>query len=218
MMRDLKKKKSKNVKPVDDTPITLIDKIPKPTKTEKLITDELEASGRVLSMDTVQRLAARVDKLKIPRKFIKKLVLRTVEKFDESRVDPHVSVGIISAQSIGEPGTQMTMRTFHYAGVAEISVTLGLPRLIEIVDARRTPSTPMMEIHLAKNAKDIDFAKEVANKIEETYLGDVAEIETDIQKLQVTVSITYDKMKEKGLKEKDLFEKISEIKMTKAVK
>jgi len=41
----------------------------------------------------------------------------------------------------------MTMRTFHYAGVAEMNVTLGLPRLIEIVDARRVPSTPIMEIH-----------------------------------------------------------------------
>ncbi len=58
---------------------------------------------------------------------------------------------MVAAQSIGEPGTQMTMRTFHYAGVAEIDVTLGLPRLIEIVDARREPSTPMMTIHLARH-------------------------------------------------------------------
>ena len=43
----------------------------------------------------------------------------------------------IAAQSVGEPGTQMTMRTFHYAGVMELNVTLGLPRLIEIVDARK---------------------------------------------------------------------------------
>ena len=42
----------------------------------------------------------------------------------------------------------MTMRTFHYAGVAEMNVTLGLPRLIEIVDARRIPKTPIMEVYL----------------------------------------------------------------------
>ncbi len=52
---------------------------------------------------------------------------------------------MVAAQSIGEPGTQMTLRTFHFAGVREMNVTLGLPRLIEIVDARRNPSTPNNE-------------------------------------------------------------------------
>ena len=61
-----------------------------------------------------------------------------------------VAPASLAAQSIGEPGTQMTMRTFHYAGVAEINVTLGLPRLIEIVDARRVPSTPMMSVYVGR--------------------------------------------------------------------
>jgi len=65
-----------------------------------------------------------------------------VADYERSRVEPCEAVGVVAAQSIGEPGTQMTMRTFHYAGVAEINVTLGLPRLIEIVDARKIPSTP----------------------------------------------------------------------------
>jgi DNA-directed RNA polymerase, subunit A" (EC 2.7.7.6) len=65
-------------------------------------------------------------------------------------------VGIIAAQSIGEPGTQMTMRTFHFAGVREMNVTLGLPRLIEIVDARRIPSTPSMTIYLKKEFSKSD--------------------------------------------------------------
>ncbi len=54
-------------------------------------------------------------------------------------MQPGEPVGIVAAQSIGEPGTQMTLRTFHFAGVRELNVTLGLPRLIEIVDARKTP-------------------------------------------------------------------------------
>ena len=66
----------------------------------------------------------------------------------ETRIDPLDPVGTVSAQSIGEPGTQMTMNTFHYAGVAEMDVTQGLPRLIELVDARKTPDTPMMTVHL----------------------------------------------------------------------
>ncbi|MFB6198122.1 MAG: DNA-directed RNA polymerase subunit A'', partial [Halobacteriaceae archaeon] len=70
------------------------------------------------------------------------------ERYQETRVDPLDPVGTVSAQSIGEPGTQMTMNTFHYAGVAEIDVTQGLPRLIELVDARKEPDTPMMTVHL----------------------------------------------------------------------
>ncbi|PSQ60548.1 DNA-directed RNA polymerase subunit A'', partial [Halobacteriales archaeon SW_7_71_33] len=76
-------------------------------------------------------------------------IVRAVEhRYEETRVDPLDPVGTVSAQSIGEPGTQMTMNTFHYAGVAEIDVTQGLPRLIELVDARKEPDTPMMTVHL----------------------------------------------------------------------
>ena len=64
----------------------------------------------------------------------------------KASIDPYEAAGIITAQSIGEPGTQMTMRTFHYAGVATVNVTQGLPRIIEIVDARKVPNTPTMTI------------------------------------------------------------------------
>ena len=67
---------------------------------------------------------------------MKSVIKETKAMLAESRVDPHEAVGITTAQSIGEPGTQMTMRTFHYAGVATVNVTQGLPRVIEIVDAR----------------------------------------------------------------------------------
>jgi DNA-directed RNA polymerase subunit A" len=83
----------------------------------------------------------------------------TKNVYKRSKVEPCEAVGTIAAQSIGEPGTQMTMRTFHYAGVADINVTLGLPRLIEIVDARKVPDTPMMTIYIdAESANDRDKA------------------------------------------------------------
>ena len=65
----------------------------------------------------------------------KQILDRVIKEYKSTRIEPCEAVGVIAAQSIGEPGTQMTMRTFHYAGVAEINVTLGLPRLIEIMDA-----------------------------------------------------------------------------------
>jgi len=85
-----------------------------------------------------------------------------------TRIEPCEAVGVIAAQSIGEPGTQMTMRTFHYAGVAEINVTLGLPRLIEIMDARKEPSTPTMTVFLEPEfGIDRDKAREVSWQIEQ---------------------------------------------------
>ncbi len=77
---------------------------------------------------------------------------------------------------MGEPGTQMTLRTFHYAGVREQNVTLGLPRLIEIVDARRTPSTPIMSIYLdKKHRKSKEKATRVAREIICSNLEDIAQ-------------------------------------------
>lgn len=86
--------------------------------------------------------------------------------YNKAKVEPGQAVGIITAQSIGEPGTQMTLRTFHFAGIKERNVTLGLPRLIELVDARKKPVTPTMDIYLDEESKKsrekaIDVAKHV---------------------------------------------------------
>ncbi|MFQ6095096.1 MAG: DNA-directed RNA polymerase subunit A' [Candidatus Bathyarchaeia archaeon] len=99
----------------------------------------------------------------------------TLENYKRALVEPGEAIGTVAAQSIGEPGTQMTLRTFHYAGVREQNVTLGLPRLIEIVDARRKPSTPIMTIHLdGEHRKDKERATEVARRILYTTLKDLA--------------------------------------------
>ncbi|NLD56708.1 MAG: DNA-directed RNA polymerase subunit A'', partial [Methanomicrobiales archaeon] len=97
----------------------------------------------------------------------KQILDRVHEEYQSTRIEACEAVGIIAAQSIGEPGTQMTMRTFHYAGVAEINVTLGLPRLIEIMDARKEPSTPTMTVYLeTEYSNDRDRAREVSWQIE----------------------------------------------------
>jgi DNA-directed RNA polymerase subunit A" len=86
----------------------------------------------------------------------------------ESRFEPGEAIGIIGAQSISEPATQMTMRTYHFAGTAGIRVTYGLPRLMEIFDAKKDPETPMMTIFLKKefnNANDATkFAEDIIEK------------------------------------------------------
>ncbi len=102
-----------------------------------------------------------------------KLVEKVKDIYEKSKYEPGEAIGVVTAQSISEPATQMTMRTYHVAGAAEIKVTLGLPRLIEIFDARRQPSTPMMKIHLKKDYNTREKAKEIANKIRELKVEDV---------------------------------------------
>src|SRR3989338_5287942 len=79
---------------------------------------------------------------------LKQILEQTVAEYNESKADPGECIGNISAESIGEPSTKMTLNTFHFAGVAEMNVTVGLPRIIEILDGRKEISTPMMEIYL----------------------------------------------------------------------
>ena len=88
-------------------------------------------------------------------------------------ISPGEAIGIITAQSFGEPSTQMALNTFHFAGVSEMQVTSGLPRLIEIFDARRTPSTPTMEIYLDKQYNNEKNSRTIAEKIQEIKLKDI---------------------------------------------
>ncbi|OIO66753.1 hypothetical protein AUJ68_00225 [Candidatus Woesearchaeota archaeon CG1_02_57_44] len=89
------------------------------------------------------------------------------------QVEPGESVGLVAAESIGEPGTQMTLNTFHFAGVSEMNITVGLPRIIEILDGRKTISTPMMEIFLKKPHNNGKNIRELAMQIKMTTLQDL---------------------------------------------
>ncbi|WP_135805780.1 DNA-directed RNA polymerase subunit A'' [Halorussus marinus] len=124
---------------------------------------------------------------------------KAVEKqYLDTRVDPLDPVGTVSAQSIGEPGTQMTMNTFHYAGVAEIDVTQGLPRLIELVDARKTPDTPMMTVHLEDEyAVDREKAHEVVWQIEATKILALGDISTNVADMIVSIDLNEDTLDER---------------------
>jgi DNA-directed RNA polymerase subunit A" len=97
----------------------------------------------------------------------KKLEEEVKKRFINSKVEPGEVIGIIAAQSISEPATQMTMRTYHFAGTAGIKVTYGLPRLIEIFDAKKELETPMMTIYLKKQFNSMDVAKKIGEEIVE---------------------------------------------------
>jgi DNA-directed RNA polymerase subunit A" len=164
------------------------------------IFEESENAGYTVPVKVMETLISKLGDRKVTKPNLRKILENVNEHYLRNKIDPHESAGIVAAQSIGEPGTQMTMRTFHYAGVAEINVTLGLPRLIEIVDARNTPSTPMMEIHLIPEVRrDHDAVTKTASEIEITTLIDIADIETDIANMQVVVLPNFDKLLKKDL-------------------
>lgn len=133
-----------------------------------------------------------------------------IASYEMSLVEPGEAVGTVAAQSIGEPGTQMTLRTFHYAGVAELSVTQGLPRLIEIVDARNNPSTPTMKIHLAQNiAGDRNEARRIARDIEMVIVESVASnVSIDLLRQAIDIRLDPELMEDKALTVQDVAEAI----------
>jgi DNA-directed RNA polymerase subunit A" len=162
-----------------------------------------------LPQSVKDEIKAELEKLKVKKNVAKKIVERCYQAYLANLIEPGEACGIVAAQSVGEPGTQMTMRTFHYAGVAELNVTLGLPRLIEILDVRKNPSTPMMTIRLEKEiAKDREKAREVANKIEATYLRDLADIEVDLREMKIVIKPDAEAMRRKDLTLEELKEKI----------
>ena len=118
---------------------------------------------------------------KLSKEGIETVGKKGLELFNKSKVEPGQAVGIVTAQSIGEPGTQMTLRTFHFAGIRERNVTLGLPRLIELVDARKKPVTPTMDIYLDEESKTSrEKAIEIARNILQTKVSSVIDdIETN---------------------------------------
>ncbi|KAH9977877.1 beta and beta-prime subunits of DNA dependent RNA-polymerase [Lactifluus volemus] len=96
-------------------------------------------------------------------------------KYVKAKIEPGSTVGAVGAQSIGEPGTQMTLKTFHFAGVASMNVTLGVPRIKEIINAAKLISTPIISCKLVTSDSEAS-ARIVKGRLEKTHLGDVASV------------------------------------------
>jgi DNA-directed RNA polymerase II subunit RPB1 len=97
-------------------------------------------------------------------------------RFHQAKSQPGEAVGSIAAQSIGEPATQMTLNTFHFAGVSSKNVTLGVPRLKEIINVAKNIKTPSLTVYIRPDlATDNIAVKEIVSRLEYTTLRHVAE-------------------------------------------
>lgn len=172
---------------------------------------EEKVSTLQLPQKVIDNLVYELKDKKVSKKQMDLIVERVLSGYLNSSIEAGEAAGVVSAQSIGEPGTQMTMRTFHYAGVAEINVTLGLPRLIEIVDARKNPSTPMMTIFLEKEyAFDRDKARELAWKIEATNITVLGSMSTDIAEMKIIIELNKKALIQRNMTSKEIAGKIEE--------
>ncbi|UTF54703.1 DNA-directed RNA polymerase subunit A'' [Natronosalvus rutilus] len=178
---------------VDDDAIVIVEDSELPRRLKDRVYAVLEDQGDV-TIEQAQDIVSAVE-----------------TEYVETRVDPLDPVGTVSAQSIGEPGTQLTMNTFHYAGVAEIDVTQGLPRLIELVDARKTPDTPTMQVHLAEEyATEREKAHEVVWNIEATKILALGDVSTNVADMRVQIDLNQDTLEERLITAEEVAEIIED--------
>jgi len=130
----------------------------------------------------------------------------------KGKIEPGEAIGIVTAQSFGEPSTQMALNVFHFAGVSEMQVTMGLPRLIEIFDARKTPSSPKMEIYLNKEYNNEKDAKVFAERIKEVTLKEIAsEIDLNFSDKKIEIKVDKDALKKTHTSIGKISERLNEL-------
>jgi DNA-directed RNA polymerase subunit A" len=160
------------------------------------IYEEYESKLPKSIMEEVKaNIPARCSKAKL-----KQIFEETYTEYMQSISEPGECVGLVSAESIGEPGTQMTLNTFHFAGVSEMNVTTGLPRLIEVLDGRRDISSKMMEIYLKKPYNEGKDIKKLAESIKETLFKELINtIAISIADAELKIDINTEKLTEHGM-------------------
>ncbi|UCE13780.1 MAG: DNA-directed RNA polymerase subunit A'' [Candidatus Heimdallarchaeota archaeon] len=181
------------------------------TQLEALINEREESFPKSIRSDILTKLSGIP---KLSKKAVNKILDSVEDAYLRSLVEPGEAIGTVAAQSIGEPGTQMTLKTFHYAGVAELNVTLGLPRLIEILDARKNPASPFMTVYLEDPySKEKEKAQKVQRMIELSTVESISDdITVDLALMQIKIALNDVLMEDKGINPELIIEKLSKLK------
>ena len=217
--KEIKKTKKKGGEEKPEEPKIIKVKPPKkieePEEHKKIRSDIIKIlNDKFLPKSVIDEIILKLIQNKELKSKLKDIISRALAEYDKNLIDPSEACGIVGAQSIGEPGTQMTMRTFHYAGVAELNVTLGLPRLIEILDARKNPASPVMKVYLEEEySKDRDEARTVQRRIELTTVEKIADsIDTDLAAMKIVVNLNPKLMADKGISKELIMESLGKLK------
>ena len=157
----------------------------------------IDEAEKILPKSIFIRLKNKIADYKLTGKKAETAVEKVVSSYEKSLICPAESIGVIAAQSIGEPGTQMTLNTKHFAGVSEMNVTVGLPRIIEIFGARKEAETPSMNIFLKSPYNTSEkTVRQISADILEVLLEDVStEINVDLMNMQIEVKLDLEELR-----------------------
>lgn len=190
--------------------------VKKTTKKTEVEIERVMAQGNIFGeegipkivLDEVEKVA---NELKLTDKKKEKLDEIIRKKFKERQVEPGEAVGIITAQSLGEPGTQLTLRTKHYAGSAEVSVGSGIQRVEEIVDGRSKAKYPTMIIYISDEElkKDLKKLDLFARTLIDVRIDDVIKIHEDLFKAKVVIELDKEAIESRNVDIEELIEKIN---------
>jgi DNA-directed RNA polymerase subunit A" len=183
-----------------------------PAKPEYILNKKKEedtTKHEFLPVSVMREIDARVKKYSLSAAEKQKLISIAEKTYLKNKVEPGEAVGIIAAQSMGEPGTQLTLRTKHYAGAAEVSVGSGIQRVEEIVDGRSKSKYPTMTIYLKEEfRKEKEEVQKFANSLVDVRIGDLIKVEEDLSKRKVFITINEKEIKEKGINRNELIKKM----------
>lgn len=155
----------------------------------------------VLPKKILEEIVAIAEVYNLSKEQTDKLADAVLAKYNQIIVEPGEAVGIIAAQSLGEPGTQLTLRTKHFAGAAEVSVGSGIQRVEEIVDGRSKAKYPTMTICLNSDLKkDKDKAEKFAKSLIDVRYNDILKVNEDFENMKISVEILTEKTKPLYLK------------------
>jgi DNA-directed RNA polymerase subunit A" len=173
----------------------------KKKKDTRLYEDEERSWEQVpLTKKLLEEVVALSEVYGLNKEQTDKLADRVKEKYDNCLVEPGEAVGIVAAQSLGEPATQLTLRTKHFAGSAEVSVGSGIQRMEEIVDGRSKAKYPTMTIYLADEIKkDKDKADKFAKGLIDVRIKDITKLNEKFEELKFSVEIDKNKIKNLNL-------------------
>ncbi|NMA44193.1 MAG: DNA-directed RNA polymerase subunit A'' [Candidatus Diapherotrites archaeon] len=179
----------------------------KETKPDKRVYEEKERDWEQVALPKklLEEIVAIAEAEKLSKQETDKLADIVLTKYNSKIVEPGEAVGIVAAQSLGEPGTQLTLRTKHFAGAAEVSVGSGIQRMEEIVDGRSKAKYPAMTIFLTKElSKSKEKAEEFAKNLIDVRVADITKLNENFEELKFSIEINKEKAKELNLKINDV--------------
>ncbi len=198
------------VTPEEDEEETDIEDKTSKKNIKKVYEDEERSWEQVpLTKKLLEEIVAVSEVFKLTKEQADKLADKVKEKYDNCLVEPGEAVGIIAAQSLGEPGTQLTLRTKHFAGSAEVSVGSGIQRVEEIVDGRNKAKYPTMTIYLNDEIKkDKSKAEKFAKSLIDVRVKDITTLSEKFEELKFSIEIDKNKVKDLNLAMEDVSEVI----------